>query len=112
MDCLFCKIAMGEINSQKVYEDDYILGFKDINPIAPVHILIIPKVHIESMNDVNEENIEYVKDIMLSIKKIAKICGVDENGYRIVSNIGKDGGQEVKHLHFHLIGGKTLGTNL
>lgn len=112
MDCLFCKIAMGEINSQKVYEDDYILGFKDINPIAPVHILIIPKIHIESMNDVNEENIEYVKDIMLSIKKIAKICGVAENGYRIVSNIGKDGGQEVKHLHFHLIGGKTLGTNL
>lgn len=107
MDCLFCRIIGGEIPSSKVYEDDKILAFNDINPEAPVHILIVPKVHISSMNDVNEDNSRYVAAIFEKIPEIAKAAGLD-GGYRVISNCGEDGGQSVMHLHFHLLGGTKL----
>ena len=106
-DCIFCKIIKGEIPSNKVYEDDEILAFKDINPMAPVHILIVPKKHIESANDIEEEDEKVIGRIFTVIKKLAKEHNL-ENGYRIVNNCGEDGGQEVKHLHFHLLGGRKL----
>lgn len=111
-DCLFCKIVKGEVHSSKVYEDEYVLAFKDINPVAPVHVLVIPKIHIKSYNEVNEENIEYVAKIQLAIKEVAKICGVSEEGYRVICNTGENGGQVVHHLHFHLIGGKKIGPKI
>lgn len=107
MDCIFCKIIAGEIPSGKVYEDDMILAFNDINPEAPVHILIVPKTHIESMNAVNSENSKYVSRIFEKIPEIAKSAGLT-NGYRVISNCGEDGGQSVMHLHFHLLGGTKL----
>jgi len=111
-DCIFCKIAKGEIPSDKVYEDEYVLGFRDIAPQAPVHIVFIPKQHVMScMNDITEENAEMVARIMLAVSKCAKTLGL-ENGYRIINNCGKDGAQSVMHLHFHLLGGKQLGETI
>ena len=107
MDCLFCAIINGDIPSKKVYEDDLCYAFYDINPQAPVHFLVVPKLHVSSADAVNEENSSYVAHIFESIPKIAKTCGL-ENGYRIITNIGEDGCQSVKHLHFHVIGGKKL----
>ena len=106
-NCLFCKIIKGEIPTSKVYEDDDILAFKDINPKAPVHILVIPKKHIESAMQLKEEDELLIGKMFTAINKIAKEYNLD-NGYRIVNNCGKDGGQEVMHLHFHLLGGKKL----
>ena len=106
-DCIFCKIIAGEIPSKKVYEDEKILAFHDINASAPVHILVVPKVHIESLNGVSPDNIDYISRIMLKIPEIAKESGVSE-GYRAVTNIGEDGGQSVWHLHFHILGGRKL----
>ena len=100
-------IIKGEIPSNKVYEDDEILAFKDINPMAPVHILVIPKKHIESANEITEEDEKVIGKIFTVIKKLAKDNNLD-NGYRIVNNCGEDGGQAVKHLHFHLLGGRKL----
>lgn len=110
-DCLFCKIVKGEIPSNKVYEDDEILAFKDINPKAPVHILIIPKKHISSANEIEETDEALIGRMFTVIKKIAKDMDL-KNGYRIINNCGEDGGQEVKHLHFHLLGGKKLGISM
>ena len=107
MDCLFCAIINGDIPSKKVYEDDLCYAFYDINPQAPVHFLVVPKLHVSSADAVSEENSKYVAHIFESIPKIAKTCGL-ENGYRIITNIGEDGCQSVKHLHFHVIGGKKL----
>ncbi len=107
-DCLFCKIIAGEIPSGKVYEDEYVYAFNDISPEAPVHVLIVPKEHIPSANDITDENAVLVSKIFLAAKKIAKEMGIDEGGYRIVNNCGDDGGQTVKHLHFHLLGGRSL----
>jgi histidine triad (HIT) family protein len=112
MDCLFCKIIEGTIPSEKVYEDEYVLAFKDINPVAPVHVLVIPKKHIKDINDITEENSMYFGKIMLAIKEVAKICGIYDNGYRIISNIGEDGGQVIPHLHFHVLGGQKMGPKL
>lgn len=106
-DCIFCKIIAGEIPSTKVYEDDKLLAFRDINPQAPVHILIIPKAHYESVNALDESTAPIVGDIMLLAAKLAKENGLD-GGYRLITNIGDDGGQTVKHLHFHLLGGVKL----
>ncbi|MCH5209756.1 MAG: histidine triad nucleotide-binding protein [Oscillospiraceae bacterium] len=106
MDCIFCKIIAGEIPSTKVYEDDMVLAFRDINPAAPEHIVIVPKNHMESANDITEENIKYVTAIWQVIPKIAKELGFAENGYRVINNCGEDGGQTVPHLHFHLLGGR------
>jgi histidine triad (HIT) family protein len=107
-NCLFCKIVQGNIPSDKVYEDDKILAFKDINPGAPVHILIIPKLHIGSINELNEEHKELIGHIFIMAKKLAKDLGVDESGFRLVNNCGEDGGQTVPHIHFHLLGGRSL----
>ncbi len=107
MDCLFCKIINGDIPSTKVYEDDCVLAFKDINPNAPVHVLVIPKTHIESADCINEQNIDAVSKVMLAIPVVAKLCEL-ENGYRVITNVGEDGGQTVKHIHFHILGGEKL----
>ncbi len=107
MDCLFCKIIKGEIPSTKVYEDENIYAFRDINPEAPCHILVIPKKHISSMDEITPENSVYVAKIFEKIPEIAKIGGC-ENGYRVISNCGEDAGQSVHHLHFHVIGGVKL----
>ena len=112
MDCLFCKIAAKEIPSEKVYEDEFIYAFKDINPVAPVHIIVIPKAHIESANEITEENSKEIQKVFETIPKIAKIAMVDQSGYRIITNIGEDGGQTIKHIHFHVIGGTKLGDKL
>lgn len=108
MDCIFCKIAAGEIPSTKVYEDDKVLVFKDINPLAPVHILVIPKTHIESAAEITADNSAVVAHIFEVIAKIAKEQGIDKDGFRVVSNCGENGCQSVKHLHFHILGGKKL----
>ncbi len=108
MDCLFCKIINGDIPSAKVYEDELVYAFRDIEPQAPVHILIIPKEHIASANELTEENASIVGHIFAVAAKIAKAEGIAEGGYRIVNNCGEDGGQTVKHLHFHMLGGRSL----
>ena len=108
MDCLFCKIIAGDIPSNKVYEDDKVYAFRDIEPQAPVHILIIPKVHIASANEFTGENASVVGHIFAVAAKIAKEEGIADGGYRIVNNCGQDGGQTVGHLHFHMLGGRSL----
>lgn len=112
MDCIFCKIAAGEIPSTKVYEDDTVLAFKDINPLAPVHILVIPKTHIESAAQITADNSAVVAHIFEVISKIAKEQGIDKDGFRVVSNCGENGCQSVKHLHFHILGGKKLDVSM
>lgn len=112
MDCLFCKIASKEIPSQKVYEDEYVYAFNDINPVAPVHVIVIPKTHIESANEITEENSINIQKVFEIIPKIAKLVDINESGYRVITNIGEDGGQTIKHVHFHVIGGKKLGDKL
>lgn len=109
MDCLFCKIINGEIPSDKVYEDEQVFAFRDIAPAAPVHVLIIPKKHISSANEINEDNAAVVAHIFSVASKLAGELGIADSGYRIVNNCGKDGGQTVGHLHFHLLGGRNLG---
>ena len=106
-NCLFCKIAAGEIPSTKVYEDESVLAFRDIAPQAPTHILVIPRTHIADVNGINGENAALVAHIFTLIPQIAKAEGLD-NGYRVVSNCGDDAGQTVHHLHFHILGGKKL----
>ena len=107
MDCIFCKIVAGDIPSTKVYEDDMILAFRDINPEAPVHVLVIPKEHIDSANCISEANSSVVAHIFECIPGIAASEGLD-GGYRIITNVGDDGGQSVHHMHFHILGGKKL----
>ena len=107
MDCLFCKIINGDIPSKKVYEDDFVFAFYDIAPQAPVHILVIPKVHIPSMDGFTAENADVVAKIFTVIPKIAAEAGLS-GGYRVISNCGDDACQSVKHLHFHILGGKQL----
>ncbi len=111
-DCVFCKIIKGEIPSDKVYEDEEILAFKDINPAAPIHILVIPKKHIPSLVELEQGDEEIIGKIYRIINKIAKEQGIDNKGFRVIVNCGKDGGQEVNHLHFHLLGGKQLGEKI
>lgn len=111
MDCLFCKIIDGEIPSTKVYEDEYVLAFNDINPMAPVHVVVVPKTHICCANKINSENSAYIARIFEAIPKIAEICGL-ENGYRIINNCGTDADQTVLHIHFHILGGKKLSSKL
>ncbi|WP_055071268.1 histidine triad nucleotide-binding protein [Clostridium massiliamazoniense] len=107
-DCIFCKIAKGEIPSKKVYEDDKVLAFYDIEPAAPVHVLVIPKNHIGSINEINNENSSIVAHIFEVINKIVVELNIADTGYRVVSNCGDQGGQTVGHLHFHLLGGRNL----
>ena len=108
--CVFCEIINGNIPSTKVYEDDMMVAFKDLNPVAPVHILAVPKEHIECANDINADNSKYVAHIFEKLGEIAKSLGIES--YRIINNCGGDAGQTVMHLHFHLIGGVKLGEGL
>ena len=110
-NCLFCKIIAGEIPSQKVYEDEYIYAFRDINPQAPVHVLVCPKEHISCADALNADNSMYVAKAFEVIPKIAEAEGLT-NGYRVINNCGEDGGQTIMHLHFHLIGGVKLGEKI
>ena len=107
MDCIFCKIIAGDIPSTKVYEDELVYAFRDINPQAPTHILVVPKAHIPSVAAIDGQNSSVVAHIFEVIAQIAKQEGL-ENGYRVVSNCGEDAGQTVHHLHFHILGGKPL----
>ena len=111
-DCLFCKIINKEIPSTVVYEDEEILAFRDIHPVTPVHILVIPKKHITSLVELEKEDEAVIGRIYTVINEIAKKEGILEKGFRVIVNCGKDGGQEVKHLHFHLLGGKKLGAKV
>lgn len=108
--CIFCEIIAGNIPSTKIYEDDMMLAFKDINPAAPVHTIIVPKLHIESANDISDENSKYVAHIFEKIPEIARLQGI--TSYRLINNCGEDAGQTVKHLHFHLVGGISLGEKI
>jgi histidine triad (HIT) family protein len=112
MDCLFCGISSGEIPSVKVYEDESILAFEDVKPVAPVHILVIPKEHITSAADITPSNSLVIARIFEVIAEIAKDKGLEDGGFRVITNAGEDGGQTVFHLHFHLIGGRKLGARL
>ncbi|ACM60432.1 histidine triad (HIT) family protein [Caldicellulosiruptor bescii] len=105
-ECIFCKILNKEIQSEIVYEDELVCAFKDINPTAPVHILIVPKTHIENLNDVQQHHKELIGHVFVVAKELAKKFEIDEKGYRIVVNCGADGGQTIDHLHFHLLGGR------
>lgn len=106
-DCIFCKIVDGEIPTNKLYEDDQILAFSDMSPQAPVHFLVVPKKHIQSLDQATGEDQDLLGHILLKIPQIAKEQGI-ENGYRVVINTGEEGGQTVEHLHFHILGGRTL----
>jgi histidine triad (HIT) family protein len=108
-DCIFCKIVAGEILSTNVHETENTLAFEDINPVAPVHVLVIPKKHVATVNDLAGEDAGLVGEMILAAKEIAKIKEVDQSGYRIVFNTNRGAGQEVFHIHLHVLGGRALG---
>lgn len=108
-DCIFCKIVAGQIPSNKVYEDDQVIAFHDIQPQSPVHVLVIPKIHLASVNDLHAEDAALLGYLFQAVQKVAKATGVTETGYRVITNTGKNAGQVVHHLHFHVMGGKSLG---
>jgi histidine triad (HIT) family protein len=107
-DCIFCKIIAGEIPSKKIYEDEKVYAFYDISPAAPTHFLVIPKEHIESANALNDNNIDIVSHIFKVINKLVVELNISDKGYRVVNNCGNDGGQTVNHIHFHVLGGRSL----
>jgi histidine triad (HIT) family protein len=111
-DCLFCKIGNGEIKADIVYQNDKIIAFKDIRPIAPVHILIIPKEHISSMNDISEERTDLLGELLYTATKIARDLEFADTGYKLLIRTGEHGGQEVPHLHLHLLGGAKLSEDI
>lgn len=111
VDCVFCKIANGKIPTEMVYEDEFVAAFKDLNPQAPVHILVVPKKHYDDVMQV-EENDQIIANIYSAINKIAKKEHFDERGFRVINNCGKDAGQTVMHMHFHIIAGRTLGDKI
>lgn len=111
-DCVFCKIVKGEIPCQKVYEDEKVLAFNDINPLAPIHVLVVPKQHFDNVMEVSEDRLDVITDIFKAINKIVKQLGIEEKGFRVVTNCGQDAGQAVMHLHFHILAGKDLGEEI
>ena len=111
-DCIFCKIIKKEIPSKIVYEDEEVIAFNDINPATPIHILVVPKKHIETLLEVTQEDNTLISHIYQTRKKIAKENGFAENGFRVIANCGKDSGQEVMHIHFHILAGKKLGDKI
>lgn len=111
-NCIFCKIINKEIPSTIVYEDEKVIAFNDVNPAAPIHILVVPKKHVEKVLDLKDEEMEIVAHIYKVINKIAKDQGFATKGFRVITNCGKDSGQEVMHLHFHILAGKTLGPKI
>lgn len=110
-DCIFCKIANKEIGNL-IYETEYVAAFDDLNPVAPVHTLIVPKKHIKNIEDLKDEDLQYISEIHKAIKEVAKIKDINGSGYRIINNCGKDASQSVMHLHYHIIGGKPLGEKI
>ena len=108
-DCIFCQIARKEIETKLVHEDDYVVAFEDLNPKAPVHILAIPKEHIETVDDLNENHTTLVGRLVLTLKSLARERGLGDTGYRLVANCRESAGQSVWHLHFHLLGGRAMG---
>jgi len=111
-NCIFCRIIKGEVPCQKVYEDDDVIAFKDINPAAPVHVLVVPKKHIKSLVELDEENIGVVVPVHRAIQKVAEITGVEKDGYRVIVNTGPAAGQTVMHVHYHVLGGVNMGEKL
>lgn len=109
MDCLFCKIIDKSISANMIYENDNIIAFDDINPISPVHVLIIPKIHIPTLNDLNEEHKNLMGELVFTAKLLAEDLGIDEAGYRLNFNCNQAGGQTVYHIHLHLMGGREFG---
>lgn len=109
MECLFCKIIEGTVPSQKVYEDEHVLGFHDIDPQAKVHVLLIPKKHIATMNELEAEDAGLIGKLHIAAQQVAKELGIAETGYRLINNCNKDAGQIVFHIHYHLLGGEKLG---
>ncbi|MBX3065821.1 MAG: histidine triad nucleotide-binding protein [Anaerolineae bacterium] len=107
-NCVFCKIVRGDIPSTKVYEDDLALAFRDITPAAPTHVLIVPKQHISSLAEISDANAEVYAGLLKIAAQVARDEGIAESGYRVVTNIGDEGGQSVHHLHFHLLGGRKM----
>ncbi len=107
-NCIFCKIIKKQIPCEVLYEDDTVIGFKDISPQAPIQVIIIPKEHIDDLNCMQEDNSAIIGHIFMVAKKIAKSLGIAESGYRVVNNCGEQGGQTVQHIHFHLLGGRML----
>jgi histidine triad (HIT) family protein len=107
-DCIFCKIVQGEIPCSKVYEDDQVLAFDDISPMAPVHVILIPKEHIATLMDIDDKNMDVTRDLMSATQKVARIKNISDRGFRTVINCNAEGGQVVFHLHMHLIGGRKL----
>ncbi len=112
MDCIFCKIIAGEIPCTKVYEDEHVLAFKDIHPAAPVHVLVVPKTHVESIHALTSETLPLVAHAHAAIREVAEITGIAQDGYRVIANCGAGAGQTVPHLHYHVLGGMLLGERL
>lgn len=108
MSCLFCKIASGEIPADAIYEDDALLAFRDIKPQAPTHVLLIPKKHIATVNDVEADDAALLGRMMLAAKHIAQAEGLSQQGYRLVMNVNAAGGQEIYHIHLHILGGRQM----
>jgi len=113
-DCIFCKIVSGEIPSKKIFENESILAFEDVNPVAPVHTLVVPKKHYDNILDISssEAGLADLNQLMAALPKVAEELGVEETGFRLINNCGEEGGQTVMHIHFHLIGGRNLGPGL
>lgn len=111
-DCIFCKIINKEMSTEIIYEDENIISFKDINPVAPIHVLVVPKKHIEKVTDIKPEDGILIQKAYEAINNIAKTQEINEKGFRVIINCGEDGGQVVNHLHFHLLGGKQLGPKI
>ena len=107
-DCIFCKIVAGEIPCKKAYENDKVLAFHDIRPQAPTHVLLVPKEHIGTINDLTEANADIVQDLLLAAKSVAADLKIDKSGYRLVFNCGPDAGMEINHIHLHLLGGRQM----
>lgn len=107
-DCIFCKIIRKEAESTILFEDDDLIVFKDINPKAPVHVLVVPKKHIDSLSTVQAEDTELLGKVLNRAAQVAKENGIDQSGYKVVTNVGEDGGQIVQHLHFHVVGGQAV----
>ena len=111
-DCIFCKIASGEIPCKLIFQNDDVIAFYDVNPVAPIHVLVIPRTHYKNLEDTFDVEPEIPTKLLLAIKQITKLLDIDEVGYRLILNSGENGGQTVPHLHFHIIAGKKLNNNL
>ncbi len=112
MDCIFCRIIAGEIPSAKVLENEEVVAFHDIHPAAPIHVLVVPKTHVESIQALSEATFPLLLPIHAAIREVAVLTGIAESGYRVISNCGEGAGQSVPHLHYHVLGGRNLGEKL